>query len=220
MLGHVRRVGHSRDAEVEQLQAERVFVDGRDEQVCGLHVAVDVAAAVLERQQRLRRGRPGLLERQGVGHHEAVQGHARQALHHEVELGALGPIDLAVVMHGHDVRVRHLGGDDRATTEATRVLFVASAQQLHGDAALELDLLGLPDHAHGAAADGATKAVATREELLGPIVQNLRAVLGTGVRIGLGPAATGAQIPRPAGRIRGASRNTRGTIGALVRLGK
>src|SRR5262249_44883482 len=162
-LGHVRRAGAG-DAEVGALGPPL----GVDDDVVGLDVAVHDAALVgeagraqdldrqVDRGQQVERGllADDLLERPPV-----------QVLHRDV----VGALPLAAVEDRDHVRVRERGGAGGLALEALHELGVlgeAAVQELEGDQARELHVLGAPHVGHPARAHPVQQPVAPIDQLV------------------------------------------------------
>ena len=88
-----------------------------------------------------------------------------EELHREERDPPLRSLVKAEVEDPADVRVRHLPGEEDLAAEALAGLLLArGAQRSEGDDGAELEVLGLVDVAHAAAPEGATDAVAARED--------------------------------------------------------
>ena len=172
-LGHLARAC-ARDPEVGDLDAALAV----DEHVVGLDVPVDdpVLVRVAERGEDL----PRVRDRDGHGaraarHDQLLQRPALDVLHHDV-VRAVG--DPAVVDRD-DVRVREPGGVRRLAPEALDELLVVRVplvEDLHGDVASELLVLGKPDVRHPARAELALEEIAVCEECAGEVVRAMNPV--------------------------------------------
>ena len=158
-----------RDAEVGDLQPRLVGLDllvGRDEHVVRLDVAVDDPVPVREAerlQQLLRVGDRRVDRERAARHDQLLEAAPLDHLHGDV----VGALRLAAVVDGDDVRMREPGGRLRLAPEALDeevVLRVALVQDLDGDAAAELLVLGEVDVGHAAGAELPQDPVAAVEE--------------------------------------------------------
>jgi hypothetical protein len=128
-------------------------VVARDEDVGGLHVAVDEAGRVgrVERRRHLRHDRRRPLRRQrALVLEQPVQVGARHVAHDQVELAVL----LARPVHRHDVRVVDQRREPRLALEALaegRVGRAVGGDQLERNRAPEVELDRPVDDAHAAA---------------------------------------------------------------------
>ena len=153
------------DAEVGEQHA----AVGRDEDVAGLHVAVDEAGAV----RLVERAGDGGADVDGelgaeplLGVEQLAQALAVDELHHD---------GLAAVVHEHvvdgdDVRVAEAGDRDRLAPEALgdhRVGGEVGAQPLDRDLAVEVDVGRDPHLGHAALTDATLQLVAAGEHLTG-----------------------------------------------------
>ena len=157
------------DAEVGHLQPRLVGLDllvGRDEHVVRLDVAVDdpVAVGEAERLEQLLRVGDRRVDRKSAPRHDQLlEAAPLDHLHRDV-VGALG---LAAVVDGDDVWMGKPGGRLRLAAEPFDeevVLRVALVQDLDGDAATELLVLGEVDVGHAAGAELPQDPVAAVEE--------------------------------------------------------
>ena len=161
------RLGHlggprARDPEIGHLDVPV----GADDHVVRLDVAVDdlVSVRLGERAQDLageldRRQR----RRRALADEQLLQRRAVEVLHRDV-VGVLG---LAAVVDADDVRVAEAGGGPRLALEALDELLVTGVtlvQDLQGDLAAELLVLGQVDLGHAAGAELAHDPVAAVEQ--------------------------------------------------------
>ncbi len=167
-LGHLRGA-LARDAEVGHLQPRLVrlhLLICRDEHVVRLDVAVDdpVPVREAERLEQLLRVRDGGSDRERAARHDQLlEAAALDHLHGDV----VRPLGLAAVVDGDDVRVREAGRGLRLAPEALDeevVAGVAVVEDLDGDAAPELLVLGEVDVRHAAGAELSQDPVAAVEE--------------------------------------------------------
>ena len=171
-LTHVREVpGRAEslaDAEVEELHERRLSLGVDQEDVPGLQIAVDDS-------NPMRRRKPGgnlpadgnrLIERQGRLTPEAgVEVFAAQQLEDEIGFATLGNVE---VEHGHHVRVLDPADDLRFLLEARDHLGargVGCSDDLHGDATVQPQMLGLEHGAHRALVYPADDPVGLAENL-------------------------------------------------------
>ena len=155
MVGGLAELGQ---AEIEDLDQ----AVGGDEDVLGLQVAVDDAAAVRRGQAAgdLLRVRQGLAQRQRAAAERAAQRLAVEQLGDDVG----PPVGGADVVDRDDVRVVERGGGARFQLEAVEALRIgreARRQHLDGDVAAEARIAGPIDLAHAAGAE-------QRDDLVGP----------------------------------------------------
>ncbi len=160
-LGHLARTG-ARDAEVRHLHAALAV----DEHVVRLDVAMDDPVAVREAQRR--EDLPRVLDgdrnrRRPAGDDQLLQRAAVEVLHGDV----VRPLRLAAVVDRDDVRMRQRRCVLRLAAEALDelvVVRVAVVEDLDGDAAAQLLVLGEVDVGHAAGAELPHDLVATVEE--------------------------------------------------------
>jgi hypothetical protein len=138
-----RRVGKcSGDSEVRDLRATLAV----EEHVGGLEIAVDDAVLVRLRQARGDvPGDPGDLLVGERRRQALVEGPAGHVFEHQIE----PVLELPVVEHGHDVRVREGGRRARLALEPRRG--TGRGQELDRDGPFELEVVGEPDLGHAAA---------------------------------------------------------------------
>ena len=134
--------------------------------VLGLHVAVDDAGGVGggERVEHLDRDSQGAIDRQAPAVDDLVEGHAAEALHHQVRKEA--PLALRDLVDADDPGVADLLRRPGLALEAREELRVARAvggEHLERDLAPELGVLGREDLAHAARPEVAGDAEATVE---------------------------------------------------------
>ena len=158
------RVEDLGQAEVQQLHALGLLAvkRGQHHHVGGLEVAVQHIDRV-RHPQRARDLQPDpkhALEGQRALHvHHVLQREALEVLHHDVQLAGG---ELPVIVHGHDVIVAGPRERRRLTHEALAQLHEhrdVAADDLDGDLAIEVDLVGEVDRAHAALAQAREDAV-------------------------------------------------------------
>src|SRR5581483_9461391 len=133
-----------------------------EEDVRRLQVAVHDPACVCVCETRgdvCRHPRRWLVRRRAAGEQPLLQRPAGQQLEHH-ERPAVG---VAVVVERSDVRMRQRRGGARLADEALGI--GGGAEHLHGHAAGELFVLGLPYRAHGAAPERLHEAIPTGDAL-------------------------------------------------------
>jgi hypothetical protein len=147
------------EAEVDEAGAAVVA----DQDVAGLEVAVDEADGVGggEALADLAEDADDLAPAPRRGGEPGVEGGAGDVLHHQKELLA---VDVDVVDR-HDVGVREAGEPLRFAQQAEAAAVAAGrvglrVEQLEGDRALELGVVGEVDDAHAALSQGALEGVA------------------------------------------------------------
>ena len=158
LLGPLALAEEAGDAEVEEFDG----AVGGDEDVAGLEVAVDdeVLVGVLDGGRDLAQEREARAQGEAVGGGVGGDGDAVDVLHDEVRLAVGGD---AAVEQGGDVPVVEVGEDLAFVAEAAdgEVALVAAAEELEGDAFLELVVGADPlvDGPHAADADEAGEGV-------------------------------------------------------------
>jgi hypothetical protein len=155
-------VRHARDAEVEELRAQRITP--REHDVAGLQVAVDDAARV-RRAERLGdalREAERVRERERLAAEASVEVLAVDPLHREERL-AVREHAVGVVLHDRRVieRGEHVGLAGEARDGGRRRV----VEDLHGDARARRAIVGLPDDAHPAAAGEAREDEAVADDV-------------------------------------------------------
>jgi hypothetical protein len=167
--GDRRDVGRPRDAEVDQDDRAVLL----DEQVAGLHVAVDHPAGVggVERVGGLGDHRERVEHRQAAGGGNAVRERfAGDVGHHQVRRRTALDAALTEVVHVDHVRVMERGQDACLGPEPGHEAGIGQQrrqQHLDGDGATEHDVGGPPHLAHAAAGEEGVEAVAVAEEFSG-----------------------------------------------------
>ena len=161
--GHVHRLAEPEVAEHREHLRAAGALDGAEEHVGGLHVAVQHAAVVQRREaladlahhvERLRTVEGGQLE--PVGERALV------GVRHDEVGAAVG--ELARVVDGHDVGGLDLAEEAPLLEEAladVEVLGPVVGEHLHGHGRVEVLVVGEPDRGEGSRPDATTHRVAT-----------------------------------------------------------
>ena len=176
------------DAEVQHLDEQRVVVVAREDDVRGLEVAVDDAAAVRVLDA------VGDLAGDGRGFVEGERARALQSLaerlafdefHDDVGLAAR---ERPVVVGAGDVRVVESRGGARLALEALRRLLVGDEvgqQQLDRRGAFEFDVHARVDRAHPAAPDQLVEPVLVRDQARAVARRQEHAAVARARRVGV-----------------------------------